>query len=147
MIPDKEIIALHRQLYLPSCTAMAVELVLKLLKRVAPNWFILQYQTQMTAVSFAEYDNLEICGVRFHRRFSVDAGRNFSPEKLGQLFEAIDGELGAGRYVIVSIANDPKDGAKGWHDFVIYDHAENGEYRAVSKVYRPNGDFDHPEAT
>ena len=144
---DRDIVQKHRQVYDYSCTPMGAELVLKLIKRVPEDYFELQEATKNNPVTFADLDGRKIHDITFHMQFSVKHGRNFPPEKIAKLFETIDAELDAGRYVIISIANDPKNEAKGWHDFVIYDHAEKGEYRAVSKAFRPHGDFDHPEAT
>jgi hypothetical protein len=131
MNPDKEIIRKHGQLYECSCTPMAVELVLKLIDRAPADYFELQHETRNNPVSFAKFNEREINGVKFHRRFSVDGGRGFSPEKMKDLFETIDRELDEERYVIISISHDGH-----WHDFVIYDHGADGEYRAVSKAFR-----------
>jgi hypothetical protein len=127
---NQEIIKSHTQLFEYSCIPMAVELVLKLLGRVPPDYFELQTQwNNFRFGTFADYDAKTINGVTFQMQFSVESGRNFSPEKMQQLFGTIDRELGAGRYVIISLASNG-----GWHNFVIYDRTNDGEYQAVSKT-------------
>jgi len=108
MNPDKEVIRKHGQLYENSCTPMIVELILKLTGRVPENYFELQDVSKNTAVSFADFHEQEIGALKLRRRFSVDAGRDFPPDEMKQLFDTIDGELNAGRYVAVSIAQGPE---------------------------------------
>jgi hypothetical protein len=136
MNPDKEIMRTHRQLTQFSCIPMVVELVLKLLGRVPPDFFELQKDWKDNKLgTFADFHEREIKGVKFQHKFSVDKGRGFSPEKMKELFKTIDEELDNGRYVMISIANPP---GEGWHNFVIYDCNAHGEYDAVSKTFNPN---------
>lgn len=116
----------HKQLYSVSCIPMTVELVLKQLGRVAVDFYDLQHEWKNKSNgSFGEFDGRTIEGVTFHARFCQTRGKQFP---LNELFNAIEAELGAGRYVIVSLAV-----AGGWHMHVIYAQESDGDFLAVTK--------------
>ncbi len=127
MTLNPKIVAAHTQLDDYSCIPMTVEYILKLVGKVPHDYFELQQAWQnKTTGSFADFDNREIAGVRFHIRFSLARDEHFP---LDDLFHTIESELAAGRYVIISLAVPG-----GWHMFVIYDQLPNGEFRASSKL-------------
>ena len=129
---NQSIVSQHRQLFNASCIPMTVELVLKLHNKIKPTDFTLQQQWQdKTDGNFSDLDGKLIEQVKFKKQFGVTRGNNFP---LQDLFECIDKELEAERYVIISLAN-----SFGWHMYVIYDKSlSNDEYSAVSKDIQGN---------
>src|SRR5271168_4875824 len=102
-------------------------MVLKLLGREPESYYELQESWKNKADgTFGDFDNKTIDGVTFHRQFGMPRGDQFP---FADLFNAIDKELKAGRYVIVSL---PSGG--GWHMYVIYDEDGKGDFLAVSKA-------------
>jgi hypothetical protein len=95
-------------------------MVLKLLGRVPESYCDLQqaWQNKWDGC-FRDFNGKTFAGVTF----KYDAG--YTVEKL---FEAIDRELHAGRFVVVGLQNPG-----GWHSWVIYDKDTSGEFLAVSK--------------
>jgi hypothetical protein len=61
----------------------------------------------------------------FHLEFMRPRNDEFP---LDELFGRIHQELEAGRFVIIGLAS-----GGGWHNWVIYDEAADGEFLAVSK--------------
>ncbi len=123
---ERRIIDAHEQRYGMSCIPSAVEMVLKLLGRVPGSYYDQQNLWQEKADgSFHDFDGRTIAGVTFHQRFTQAHGDAFP---LTDLFEAIDGELRAGRFVIIGL---PSGGDT--HDWVIYDEDTNDDFLAVSK--------------
>jgi hypothetical protein len=126
---DRRIIDAHEQRYDLSCVPSSVEMVLKLTGRAPQSYYELQDAWKNKADgSFAVFDEKTFAGVTFHRQFCL--GRN-SAFPLTRLFETIDRELKAGRFVIVGLASGP-----GSHNWVIYDEGADGEFLAVSKFGR-----------
>ena len=108
---------------------MSVELVLKLLGRVPPDFYDLQKEwNNRKDGSFAQFDGRTVAGLCFHMQFSLPRNENFP---LADLFKTIEDELAANRFVIVSLATPG-----GWHMFVICDKLPSGEFQAVSRIPR-----------
>src|ERR1700686_2431976 len=130
MIPDSRILAAHRQLDAFSCIPMTVELVLKLLHKVAPNYFDLQTQWNNSRDrDFSFFDQKTIRGVKFRREFWHPRDDNFP---INQLFAKIESELKVGRYVIIALQVPG-----GWHNYVVYNRLPNGDFEAVTKGQSP----------
>ena len=124
---NRQIVDSHKQIYDMSCIPMSIEMVLKLLERVPGSYYKLQNPWKnKTDGNFSNFDGKTIEGVTFHKQFGLDRNDQFPFSKL---FEAIDQELKAGRFVIVSLAS-----GSGWHMYVIYDEDAGGDFLAVSKV-------------
>jgi hypothetical protein len=122
-----EIIDAHQQRYGMSCIPSSVEMVLKLEGRVPQSFYELQTAWQEKSDgSFKDFDGRTIAGLTFHQQFALPRNRDFPLEKS---FATIHEELTSGRFVIVGL---PSPG--GWHNWVIYDEDENGEFLAVSKA-------------
>jgi len=124
---NQSIVSQHMQLFDCSCIPMTVELVLKLLNKIKSDDFTLQKQWQnKTDGSFSDFDGKFIEQITFKKKFGMSRNNNFP---LQDLFDCIDKEVEAGRYVIISLAN-----SLGWHMYVIYDkNSSSDEYSAVSK--------------
>jgi hypothetical protein len=126
---DTTIVSQHQQLDDYSCIPMSVELVLKLLGRVPADYYELQEEWRnRTDGSFAAFDGRTVAGVRFRLQFSLARDDKFP---FDDLFRTIEGELAAGRFVIISLAMPG-----GWHMFVIHEKLPSGEFRAVSRIPR-----------
>jgi hypothetical protein len=124
---DRHIVDEHKQLFDSSCIPMTIELVLKLTRRKPADFFKLQEAWQIkTDGSFADFDGKTLGGLTFHRQFSQPRGNNFP---LKRLFETIDKELAAGRYIIVSF----QSGDHSWHMHVIYGKSADGDFVAITK--------------
>ena len=124
---DRHIIDAHEQRYNYSCIPSAVEMVLKLTRRVPGSYYEQQDAWKnKTDGSFRNFDGKTIEGVTFHQRFTEPHTGEFP---LAELFQAIDAELRAGRFVIVGI-----DCTGGTHEWVIYDEDTEGDFLAVSKA-------------
>lgn len=109
---DWSIIAAHKQKYQYSCVPSAVEMILKLLKKVDIDYYCLQDHWEDLKMNFCNYvrrefcqfeifDNITIKGVTFHR-ICCNAPK---------LFEKIDEELSSERGVMVSVQ---------YHIWIIY---------------------------
>jgi hypothetical protein len=117
----------HRQRYGMSCIPMSIEMVLKLLGRVPPEYYDLQDARKNKADgNFRDFDGKTIHGVTFHQQFALPRNDRFPLKKL---FATIDDELNAGRYVIISLMS-----GNGWHMWVICDRTLDGDFVAFSKV-------------
>jgi hypothetical protein len=123
----RQIVDRHQQLYDASCIPMSLEMVLKLLERVPSSYYDLQnpWKNKIDG-NFSNFDGKTIAGVTFHKQFGLARNDQFPLDKL---FEVIDKELKAGRFVIVSLASEA-----GWHMYVIYDEHTDGDFLAVSKA-------------
>lgn len=121
-----DLINAHQQISDFSCIPSAVEMVLKSEGLVAPDYYELQHEWQnRTDGSFAPFDNRVLFGLRFRAQFCLSRDANFP---ISALLMAIDSELAADRYIIISLAVQG-----GWHMALIYDH--NGQdYKALTKV-------------
>jgi hypothetical protein len=123
---SRKIVDAHEQRFGMSCIPMSIEMVLKLLGKVPGSYYELQNPWKEKADgNFKDFDGKTIEGVTFHKQFGMDRGPEFP---LTKLFEAIDHELKAGRFVIVSLSSNT-----GWHMWVIYDEDASGDFLAVSK--------------
>jgi len=123
---NRQVVDAHEQRYGMSCIPMSIEMVLKLLGRVPVDYHELQTPWKEKADgNFRDFDGKTIKGVTFHQQFDLQRNDQFP---LAKLFERIDAELKAGRFVIVSLAS-----ASGWHMYVIYDEDADGDFLAVSK--------------
>ena len=109
-----------------SCIPSSVEMVLKLLHRVPSSYYGLQTAWKNKADgSFHDFDGKTFEGVTFTQQFTMARDPAFP---LARLFDTIDAELRAGRFVIVGLA-----AGDGFHNWVIYDESTDGEFLAVSK--------------
>lgn len=123
---DREIIDAHRQIYGLSCIPSAVEMVLKLIGRVPEDYYDQQNEWKnKTDGSFHNFDGKTLAGVTFRSSFWEPHGPAFP---LDRLFDTIERELKAGRFVIVGLACPG-----GTHDWVIYDADAKGDFLPVSK--------------
>ncbi len=124
---DRAVIDAHEQRYDVSCIPSSVEMVLKLLKREPGSYYDLQTKWKnKNDGTFRNFDGKTFNGVTFHQQFALARNSDFP---LAKLFDTIDSELQAGRFVIVSLAN-----SGGWHMWVVYDKDADGEFLAVSKL-------------
>ena len=124
---DRQIVDKHEQRFGMSCIPMSIEMVLKLLGRVPADYYELQNPWKEKADgNFRNFDAKPIKGVTFHQQFDLPRNDQFP---LARLFETIDRELKAGRFVIVSLTS-----GSGWHMYVIYDEDADGDFLAVSKI-------------
>jgi len=130
----------HKQLYDKSSIPMAIEMVLKLTKHAAPDFYDLQNAwTNKTDGGFSDFDGKTIKGLTFHQQFGQPQDKDFPLEQFGEpcdkgfpfekLFATIDEELTAGRYVIISLI-----ATKGLQTYVICDKDKDGEFIALSKA-------------
>ncbi len=124
---NRQIVDSHEQRYGMSCIPMSIELVLKLLGRVPPDYYELQTPWKEKADgNFRDFNGKTIKGATFHQQFDLQRNSQFP---LAKLFETVDRELKEGRFVIVSLTS-----GGGWHMYVIYDEDADGDFLAVSKV-------------
>jgi len=136
----RKVIDDHKQIYGMSCIPMSVEMVLKLLGRAPASYYDQQNAWKNKADgNFSNFDGKTINGVTFHKRFGLPRDKNFPLEKL---FAAVDRELAAGRYVIISLAS-----GGGWHMYVVCDKDKDGEFIAVSKIGERTITDDHVKRT
>ncbi|HEY5911121.1 MAG TPA: hypothetical protein VJA21_11010 [Verrucomicrobiae bacterium] len=123
---DSRIIDAHEQRYMRSCIPSSVEMVLKLMGRVPPSYYALQKAWKNKADgSFHDFDGKTFEGVTFHQQFRLARNSAFP---LSSLFETIERELKAGRFVIVGLPR-----GSDFHNWVIYDEDLEGDFLAVSK--------------
>jgi hypothetical protein len=123
---DSSIIDSHEQKDEFSCIPSAVEMVLKLLGKVATSYYDLQDRWGNKADgTFADFNGVTVAGVTFEQRFGSLRGEDFPYTRL---FNTIDGELASGRYVIVSLVTP----ANRFHMHVIYDN-KNDDYQEFTK--------------
>jgi hypothetical protein len=123
----QELIDKHEQLYPLSCIASAIEIVLKLLSKVDMDYYDVQnnWKNEDGELSFADFHDKTFQGVRFEHRFSIGRNASFPFE---ELFETIESELIANRYVMISLPSK-----KGWHMWVIY-QKQDDDFLAFSKA-------------
>lgn len=137
---DRKVIDQHAQRYGMSCIPSAVEMVLKLLGREPESYYELQDAwKEKSDGNFSNFDNKTLRGVTFHQQFNLPRNEQFP---LTQLFQRIDSELKAGRFVIVSLQS-----GNGWHMFVIYDEDAEGDFMAVSKNGKDTSEANHLKNT
>ncbi len=121
----------HTQLFSFSCIASAVEMVLKLLGRVHPDYYTLQkLWDDRRNGNFLDVDMQRIEGVTFLAKFSPPHRGPHFP--LDQLFAIIDNELSQDRYVIVSLEVQDHN----YHNFIIYGTTGSREYLAITKRHQ-----------
>lgn len=126
----QRIIDQHQQISNNSCIPSAVEMILKLLERAPISYYELQ-NAWTTNGSFANFDGQTIRGVTFRRINLADRGADFP---LNQLFEIIDQELAADRYVVIALFG-MSDRGPSFHAYVIFDKDQlTQDYLAVTKV-------------
>lgn len=127
MTYDRLIIDTHVQKDEFSCIPSAVEMILKLLRRVPVDYYDLQNQWQNKKDgSFSDFDGTTCFGVTFtHKKY----GPRWNGTPTDKLFNEIDGELGCGRYVPISIWCPPY-----FHNYIVFDKTDR-EYLAFSKNY------------
>jgi hypothetical protein len=120
------IVDAHKQKYPNSCIPSAVELVLKLKGRVDKDYFELQDAWKFKSDgNFSDFHNQCLFGLRFIQLFNLTRGATFP---LGELFNKINTELEANRYVVISLGHP----TQGWHMYIIY-KKDNLEFAAFSK--------------
>jgi hypothetical protein len=123
---DRRVIDAHEQRYMMSCIPSSVEMVLKLTGHVPRSYYQLQNAWKNKSDgSFHDFDGKKFEGLTFHQKFCMARDSAFP---LTNLFETIDRELQAGRFVIVGLA-----AGNDFHNWVIYDESLDGEFLAVSK--------------
>ena len=120
-----KIIDQHEQIYKKSCVASAIEMILKLEKKVAINYTGLQYELKDRAIGFGDFNNKTILGLTFESKFGSYDNFDFVA-----LFNFIDKELVEERFVVVSLGNDT---CSSCHMFIIYEKSEEGKYFAFTK--------------
>jgi len=119
---DKKVVEYHIQKDRYSCIPSAVELVLKLLKKVPLNYYELQdIWSNKQNGSFADFDGKTIENVTFTRRYNLT---------LKKLLEVVDEELKSNRFVIIPLPLGSEA-----HCYVIYGK-DNDDYLAVAKLWR-----------
>ena len=124
---NRQVVDAHEQRFGMSCIPMSIEMVLKLLGQVPSDYYELQNPWKEKADgNFRNFDGKIIKGVTFHQQFDKERNDQFP---LAKLFETIDRELKAGRFVIISLTS-----GNGWHMYVIYDEDADGDFLAVSKI-------------
>lgn len=137
---SRQIVDAHEQRYGMSCIPMSIEMVLKLLGRVASDYYELQNPWKEKADgNFRDFDGKSIQGVTFHQQFDLPRNDQFP---MAKLFETIDRELKAGRFVIISLTS-----GSGWHMYVIYDEDSDGDFLAVSKIGAKTIEAQHVKKT
>ncbi len=111
-------------------------MVLKLLGRVPASYYEQQdaWKHKIDG-TFENFDNKLIKGVTFHRQFDLPRTDQFP---LSSLFQTIDRELKAGRYVIASLPSNV-----GYHMYLIYDEDAAGDFLAISKLGTKTIEVDH----
>lgn len=116
----------HKQIFDTSCIASAIEMVLKLNKKVKTDYYELQnkFENKNRTLSFGNFDRKILFGMKFKILFNIKREDDFPIDKL---FDKIDEELENKHYVIISL-----ESKAGWHMWVIYDKS-NEEYYAFSK--------------
>lgn len=125
---DISIIDAHEQKYHLSCIPSAIEMVLKLTKKVKGNFYDLQECWKNKEGSLGDFHQKTIHGLIFESKYRLPRDSNFP---LPSLFDDIDNELKLERYVIISLLM--QNGR--YHMYVIYDN-NNGHYLAFSKKYK-----------
>ena len=125
------IIDQHDQIADYSCVPSSVEMALKLLKKVPLDFYEFQKRCDPNGGCFTDFDGKTISGVTFHRINLADRGVKF-PFK--RLFDIIDQEIEADRYVMVALVGMSKKG-RCYHGYVIFgkDRANN-DYYSVTKA-------------
>jgi hypothetical protein len=130
---NDEILKIHKQVFQNSCVPSSVEMVLKLEGILEPHSFKIQEQCGDTGRSGDDFD-----GIRYSK------GNNsikFSKKIFGDLksvFDAIKSELRSNKYVIVPLKTGIQNNARTYHNHVIYDFTEQGEYRTITILYGNN---------
>jgi|GEM_PF-564928 hypothetical protein len=121
----------HNQLFPNSCIPSSIEMVLKLTGRVDPQYYDLQNQWKNRRDGDGrDFDGKTIKGLTFKAHHCPpQRGPDFP---LQELFDKIDSELRAGRYIIVSLEVENIH----WHNYIIYE-SEGDEYLAVTKGRDP----------
>ena len=128
---DISIAERHRQIASMSCIPMSVELVLKFLGRVSEDYYQLQVEWQNRRDgSFHQFNNKIIANVLFTAHYQLPRNAEFP---IDALFQTIDSELAAGKFVVISLASNG-----GWHMYVIVGNSIDGDYLAVTKGF-PHG--------
>ena len=123
---NPQIIESHEQRYGASCIPSSVEMVLKLLGRVPGSYYDLQSEwKEKVDGSFRDFDGKTFAGVTFHQQFALARNNDFP---FAKLFDTIHSELKDGRFVIVGLVS-----SGGWHNWIIYDEDDEGEFLAISK--------------
>ena len=130
-----QVIKHHRQLYSMSCIPSAIELILKLNKKVDPNYFQLQEDWKEKADgTFADFDGKTIEGMIFTHHFKDSRDVKFPFEKL---YKTIEAELKEGRNVIISLPSGPGL----WHMYIIGHQSADGDFIAYSRVHNVDSVF------
>lgn len=139
MYDKEQIIKCHCQKYNNSCTASAIELVLKLLGEKPCNYYELQDEKGDVCRGFDQFDNRVIGKVRFEAKYNPP-NRNNSiwHQQKDNFYRFIDSELENGKYVILSLSLLQFNG--NYHTFIIYPPKANNEYNAIA-IYRCNPIF------
>ena len=116
----------HNQIFESSCIPSAVEMVLKYCKVVDSGYYDLQneWKNKMDG-TFSNFDNKELYGVAFSRKFDLPRNASFP---IDSLFQTIENELKSGKKVIISLPSNT-----GWHMFVVNKQTPDGEFVSYSK--------------
>jgi len=116
----------HNQTFESSCIPSSVEMVLKYCKAVDFDYYDLQneWKNKLDG-TFGNFDNKELYGITFFRKFDLPRNTNFP---IDSLFQTIEDELKSGRKVIISLPSNT-----GWHMFVVHKQTPDGEFVSYSK--------------
>ncbi|MFH1974568.1 MAG: hypothetical protein ABIJ52_03280 [Pseudomonadota bacterium] len=127
---NKKIIDTHQQIFNNSCVPSGVEMILKLEGIMNPNSYLIQETYGDNSRSGDDFDNKIFANVnlkiKFHKILLLS---------LADIINKIDSELNDNRYVLIPLKTSP-DGDPNWtcHVHLVYDFAENGEYKNVTKL-------------
>ena len=125
----------HIQLYPNSCVPMAIELVLKLMNKVAIDYYELQKEKCNVSRWGGDFNNRIFSGTQINLEFDIDRGPNFP---LNELFEKISSELDSGRFVNCAVK---PDGSSSYHAYIIYGINDEGEFLGISIDYEKSPEY------
>lgn len=118
----------HNQIFESSCIPSSVEMILKFCGVVDFDFYDLQNEWKNKIDgTFGDFDNKELYGVTFSRKFDLPRDANFP---IDSLFQTIENELKSGKKVIISLPSN-----MGWHMFVVYKQTPDGEFTSYSKQW------------
>jgi hypothetical protein len=135
---NENVLAKHEQLSDYSCIPMSVEFVLKLLGKLPPENFHLQVAWRdRRDGSFSDFDGRTFDDIKFARQFPHPRDDSFPFDDLSSKIE--DELEDPGKYVIIALAvpSLTNPGETDYHNYVIYNRLQNGEFEAVTKGRQP----------
>ena len=124
----------HKQVHQNSCIASAIEIVLKALRKVDVDFYDVQneWPNEDGKLTFADFRDKLIHGIHFKHEFNIPRNPSFPFEKL---FQTIDSELIANRYVMISLPSQmiPVPLRSGSHICIIYGE-KDCDFLALTKA-------------